>query len=451
MLNELLKVWSSEKVTSLAPDKASLTAARKLSAPQKWAALGHDTCTVWGEYQGSGGSPYHVKLDLLKFLKGEVAVGCSCPSRKHPCKHVLSLFFILVEHTDAITQQSAPDYVQAWLDKQAIRARKQKREDAKSVDPAQAAKTIKERKAKIAAGLQEFELWLENIVRHGLGDPQIKSYAFWDAKAARMIDAQAPGVANLLQKMSGIPAKGSDWVEPLLTELGKLYLIVESFKRFDQLPPGCQYDLRTILGWHVKREELAIEEGLSDEWVVIGHHLDKVDERLRRQRLWLRGQFTGRDALILEFAFGDAPFDTYLQTGFSIEAELAFYPSQYPLRAFILHQSNEPKPAQPLVGTTIQHTIQQYAAALAKNPWLIQFPALLQAVIPTRYSGQWVICEDNGHYMPIADTFQHKWSLMAIGGGHPVQLAGEWDGRAFLPTGAVLSDRFVDFSQVGKF
>jgi hypothetical protein len=347
----------------------------------------------------------------------------------------------------------APVYVQEWLGKppSAPADNWHKQSDSeKAADPEQRDKALRERKQKIAAGLEELERWVINIIRHGLGDPQIGQYEFWNAKAARMIDAQAPGIAHWLRDMAGIPQREEHWVEPLLDQLGRLYLLIEGFKRFDTLSEEAQADMRLVLGWPLRREDIQANQGTADHWLVLGHHEVELESKLRTQRLWLRGQESGQDALILEYAYGDLPFDTYLWPGGMIDAEFVFFPSGYPLRAFIHSQRGDIQAAHTIAGTTIQEGIEAYSGALTCNPWLAYFPMLLDGVVPTRYSGDWVVREIGGTYLPVARSFPHKWSLLALGGGRPIQVAGEWDGREFMPTGAILEDRFVDFKLVGK-
>src|SRR5690606_25108396 len=79
--------WSENQVTALAPDTSSLTAARKLAG--KWSGTGWCGTTLWGLCKGSGRTPYQTIVDL-----SGPAFRCSCPSRKFPCKHALSLLLL---------------------------------------------------------------------------------------------------------------------------------------------------------------------------------------------------------------------------------------------------------------------------------------------------------------------------------------------------------------------
>jgi hypothetical protein len=452
----ILDGWNPEKVTALAPDHNAAKESRKLATPAvNWVEMGRDDFTVWGRYSGTDPAPYEVKIDLLKLDRGEkTAFHCTCKSHKLPCKHTIALLFIAVEHPESIPTAELPAYVSGWLDKEAVRARTQERKKKRTdrhVDEQQLEKNLAERRSRIRGGLEELERWIENMIAQGLAtDPQVRTYTFWDAKAARMIDAQAPGIARWLRDMGGIAVGGGDWIEALLRELGRLYLLIEAFKRFEALPEGVQGDIRAVVGWHQKREELRGNAGVTDRWLVIGQRFDSEEEKLRSQRLWLRGESTGCDALIMEFAYGDEVFETKLSPGTAFDGELVFYPSAYPLRAFIKNQEGGSFPAGVIQGSPLETSLDSYRHAILRNPWLPQYPFLLEGMIPTRYESKWIVRDIAGFYLPVAAEFPHKWSLFALGGNRPIAIAGEWNGIEFLPTGAIVEGRFVDFNLVGK-
>ena len=71
-------------------------------------------------------------------------------------------------------------------------------------------------------------------------------------------------------------------------------------------------EVRSLIGWTQLQDELLQQEGLADEWLVLGQR-NEVEDRLQVQRTWLRGADTGRYALILTFAHGNkAPFSGLL-------------------------------------------------------------------------------------------------------------------------------------------
>ena len=101
--------WSPEQVEAIAPTPAALSAARPLTTVAKWGGLGADERAVWGSCRGSGAEPYDTMVDHVG-----VASRCTCPSRRHPCKHVLALLLLWV-HGD-VPETTAPSQVTTWVE-----------------------------------------------------------------------------------------------------------------------------------------------------------------------------------------------------------------------------------------------------------------------------------------------------------------------------------------------
>lgn len=170
---------TSDQILALAPDSSSAKAGVALANARKWSGLGANEAAAWGECQGSGKLPYQTRIDLR-----DIAFKCTGPSRKFPCKHGLGLYLLLASDADLFSDGDAPTWVTEWLTARAGRTeRKQQRETAP--DPEAQAKRVAAREAKVAAGLEELELWLRDLVRMGIAGLPSKEYRFWDAPAAR--------------------------------------------------------------------------------------------------------------------------------------------------------------------------------------------------------------------------------------------------------------------------
>src|ERR671926_1761167 len=188
--------YSAEQIIALAPDAASAKAGRNLATASKWRNVGQNERALWGECQGSGAKPYQIVIDL-----NEPAFKCSCPSRKFPCKHALGLF-LLIANQSVTGNTTVPDWVGEWLlkrDQQLQRRSEGAKKAEEEPDEAtlarrasQKAKRTLDREAKVVAGLKELELWLRDLLRHGLASAQTRSFDYWEQMAARLIDAQAP-------------------------------------------------------------------------------------------------------------------------------------------------------------------------------------------------------------------------------------------------------------------
>jgi SWIM zinc finger len=439
-------VWTAEQILALAPDAGSVKAGKGLATPRPWSALGQDGQAAWGECQGSGASPYRTTIDL-----SEPAFHCTCPSRKFPCKHALGLFLLLESQPSLFTQKAPPAWATEWLASRAQRAQQRaekaeratpERADRGPADPAAQGRRAAERQAKVTAGLEELALWLRDRVRRGLAALQGEPYSAWENPAARLVDAQAPGLARQLREMASIPASGDGWQERLLARFGALHLLVEGFRRLETLPPETQADIRALIGWTQSQEELLAEPGVRDRWAVLGQRVE-VEDRLRVQRTWLWGQQSGRAALILTAAHVSQPLETSLLPGTWLEADLVFYPSAAPLRALVKTRHAPPAPLDTMPGyPSAAAAAEAYAAALARHPWMESFPTALPSVLPAGPEGGWVVRDDAGARLPLSPRFERGWQLLALSGGHPLGLFGEWDGDYLLPLGAWADGRF---------
>jgi SWIM zinc finger len=438
--------WTTEQILALAPDAASAKAGQGLAAARKWLMLGADEQTAWGLCQGSGKDPYQAQIDLT-----EPAFRCSCPSRKFPCKHGLGLFLLLASNAAAFKEKRRPDWVVEWMASRAKRAEqraeKQARPEAgdKIVDEAAQAKRAASREAKVTAGLQELELWLRDIARGGLAAAQSQPPQFWERMAARLIDAQAPGVARLVREMAGVPASGEGWEGRLLERLSRLYLLIEGFKRIAELPEAMQADIRALIGWTQNQDELLRLDGTRDRWLVLGQRVEEED-RLRVQRVWLWGERNGRAALVLHFAHGQQPLDASFVTGAAPEAELVFFPGAYPLRAIVKQRHGPPAPPERISGyAKITDAHEAFTSAMAANPWLEKFPMPLLNVTPLRRGDAWFVRDVEGRALKLAPRFEFGWTMLALSGGRGIDVFGEWDGDHLWPLSASHENRFTKF------
>ena len=102
---------SLEKIEQMAPDQASLAAAKKLLKPGKWPTLADNGAgIVWGECQGSGATPYRIAV-----TEADAGYKCTCPSRKFPCKHSLALMWMRAEGLAPFVPGTLPQWVEDWL------------------------------------------------------------------------------------------------------------------------------------------------------------------------------------------------------------------------------------------------------------------------------------------------------------------------------------------------
>lgn len=433
-------IWTQEQILALAPDASSAQNGKALATSRKWSSLGYNDTVAWGECQGTGKNPYLTQIDLT-----EPAFKCSCPSRKHPCKHCVGLFLLLIDKQELFSVNIPPEWVNTWLE--ARNQRKVKKEETvnKYSNPDAQALRAAKRLDKVTGGIQDLEVWLRDLVSNGLAAAQSQPYSFWDDTAARLVDAQAPGVARLVRAMGNICHSGMGWQERLLSQLGRVYILIKAFNNLNHLTTPVQADIRTQIGFSQSQQELLTQQGVNDSWLVLGQSLAE-EERLKTQRIWLYGKQTQQKALILNFAHGSQPLDTNLVPGSCIDGELVFFESAYPLRAIVKTRQDAVTQMDGMSGySNISNMMQEYSQALAKNPWIEKFPVSLSKVIPIQQNDHWFVRDEEKHLLPVKSKFNHHWQLLTLSGGYPFNIFGEWDGEYFLPLSVWVENRFFNF------
>ena len=427
---------TAEQVAALAPDAASAKNGRQIAgAAAKWASRGRHGTAVWGEFKGSGKTPYQIRADTGDAAAG-VAWKCSCPSRKQPCKHALGLLFVAAEDAASLTDSDPPDWVAEWLAKRDSTAKAKATKAAAAnapADPAAQAKRRGKREAKIAEGLDRLDLWLEDLVRNGLAAAEEDADEF-ERQAARLVDAQAPGLAARLRSLADLPRGGrhdEDRSDRLLTGLGQLRLLTHAYRRGDALPEAMRERVRGLVGWNLTEADLlATGERVGDVWLTLGT-IDTDDDaggftstvRLRRTHLW--GVRTGTFAEVVQFAALDRPFAQTFADRTLQPMELAFHPAPLPRRAAVVTRTDEAVPApQPPPGTDVAGLLDAVAASLAADPWLDRHPAVLADVVPLRHGGDWWLRDVAGKGVRLTPA-DHR-PLLARSGGRPLTAAGEW-------------------------
>jgi hypothetical protein len=443
-VTDVPKRWSTESVLALAPDAASQRAAGGLARPSSWSGTGVHEDLVWGLCAGSGRNPYQAVVDLTG-----PAYKCSCPSRKFPCKHVLALLLNWAKGT--VPDEAGPaDYALAWQAGRAAAVASRAGAAAKRAGGAQhtaavavdapdapappspaaedtaAARRSRQRAGRVAAGVAELRTWLRDQVWAGLSGAAGR-YGHAEPIAARMVDAQAPGLATTLRRLSVIPASGDGWPARLLGEYARLHLLARAHEGLNALPPGLAAVVRTRVGYTTGREEVLARPPVTDRWQVLAVR-DLPDAPVPARRIWLRGRESGRFALLLSYAAGGyfrGNLDAMLSPGSELHADLHYYPGQPPVRAVTGARHGSPAAGPcPAAGPGVAGLLDDWAAALEQDPWLTEWPALLSGT-PVAAEGQWHLVDASGEALPLLAR-ESLWPLLAVSGGRPVTVAGEW-------------------------
>ncbi|WP_405527354.1 SWIM zinc finger family protein [Streptomyces canus] len=429
--------WTADQVLALAPDASSRKAGSKLGAAGPWSEAGSsDEGTVWGLCKGSGSKPYQTVIDIAD--AAGPAYKCSCPSRKFPCKHALGLLLLWAGGEGAVPAGPTPDWAEQWIEGRRQRAQEKRTAGAAgpaagSGDPEAARRRAERRAVRITAGATELEQRLADLLRGGLAGAEQAGYGMWEETAARMVDAQASGLAARVRELGAIPSSGPGWPVRLLEECALIHLLDQGWLRRERLPDGLASTVRSRIGLPASADGPAIR----DRWLVLAQY-DTADARLTTRRIWLHGTDSGRTALLLSYgAAGRAP-ELALPVGLELEAEVSAYPGTGQLRAALGEQFAPPAPtATRPPGVTTGQAAARYGEALRADPWLDSVPVTLNRVIPAPDGDSWQLADAEGDSaLPLTASARSRpglWRLVALSGGAPVKVFGECGHRGFTP------------------
>jgi hypothetical protein len=408
-----------DHLLQLAPDAKSLEAGRRLFYSRRWRLLGGDGEWLWGEFDVNANRPVQSAIQLTRG-----SFHCSCRARARPCAHNLALILIFKHDADRYTVGQPPEWVRST---QFQTEKKQSRAPTAPSPPGRQ----EARRALMTAGVDELELRLLDIARRGLSDTQGQGSNVWLDTAARLTDTKLPGLAGRFRRLATLGPEGTE--TEVARALGDVYLFIRAWRKREELPPDRQRELDVIAGLSPKRAELLNEPPYPDHWLVMGT-VEGQEDRLRYQRVWLRAEKRRRYALLLDFAFGEMPFEQSWPLAAAFDGPVHYYPGSYAQRAVFPEPRAGGRPYDGLAGyTTVAALLANYRRALGVQPWLLQYPVLLEGCRPLRVKGAMQLVDTDGSALPLVPDYQEKYRLLAVSGGHPVSVFGEFDGYLFRP------------------
>ncbi len=292
-------------------------------------------------------------------------------------------------------------------------------------------KVSQERFLGMQAGNAELQSRLLDLIRGGLVELDLAPPQYFEEFAARMVDAQLGSIGKRIRTWANFKESYPDtWHEKLLEEMGTLYLFSKVFQNFDKLSNDLQDELLAQAGVTTRTSDLFLQEGIQDDWLVLGQIKTPELNGLTSRRTWLLGKTSQKIVLSLEYTFGAADFTTLWLNGMVYSGEAIYYPSAYPLRVAFKPVDLAPTFTE-VVGYQILETFfSDYSEALAMNPWLSSFPVLLTAVTPVFLKNKFFLVDEGKKWVYTEGGEISFWELLAMSGGQPISVFGEWDGTA---------------------
>lgn len=422
-----------DQAESFAPDSGTLSRGRKIAKPSAYKNIGADDRAIWGTALGS--SDYLSLVDL-----SGPAFRCSCPVKKLPCKHIMGLMLLIADDPSVVTSEQRPEPLSEWLSKRDSAAKaKQSRASGEVKDPEAQAKRAAKREANVDQGVNELRFFLEDILAVGLAESGKRTHDVWDNMRRRLIDAQAGGLANRIEKLRQEVAQGADTTEQALAEIAQLNLLCAAWQNRQSLTDAEQAHLRQLIGW--PRSQQPQPDACLD-WVVLSNER-RLEEGLHSQRVWLLDPAQQRFACLLHFASvaAGASLPGGYRPGRRLSGQLRFDSAWSPLRAELeaTNLLTEPTLASPDMFTqaasdNLLTAMQSVQTQRAHNPFAEQWPLMVSGVRLVALSGELALADHHDNVMALDAAFEAQLELMRLAGPEPCTLfMSTRDGRSLLP------------------
>ncbi len=420
---------TEDQILALAPDESSKKSGKDLASLSKWVTKSANEIVLWGECQGSGSKPYQTQIDLQN-----IAFKCSCPSRKFPCKHGLGLFLLYARDPSVFTNVEAPAWVAEWISKRSEKKEKEAEKKDKPVDEAAQVKRKQARESKVKDGIGELQVWIKDIVRNGLLSMPEKGAPWFENMARRMVDAQAPGLANQIRSLSEVNFYKEDWQSSFMEQLVSLYLSSIGYTHIETIDPDSAQDIRSLIGFTQSQEELKEQTGITDTWLVLSKQVSDADN-ITTERFWLYGTNSGNYALVLQFIVRGQGAVLSLSAGMFIQAELVFYPSASPLRAIIKRQLSSSVVNQ-FACFENWLTVSEFETSVSSVlPVRTERPYLVKKLKPIQFQNSWWLIDNDKFMMPIKNQDRVIWKLLSLSGGEAFDMAVIGKENSYEPVG----------------
>jgi len=420
-------MFTLDQVIALAPDAASIKAGRTLASSRKWTNIGMNEEAMWGLAPSSGKNPYFTQIHLT-----EPAFKCSCPSRKFPCKHALALMFMSVNDTSIFTETTQPDWVTEWHTARSSRAEKIAIKEQSAPDLKAAQKRKDKKLSRINEGVEILEQFLKDTIRNGLTSSQLNQPSIWQNLSKRMLDSQARGLSSLVKDLEPDTLQ-PNWETRFIHSCGSIFLLLQSWKKRDNLTPEFQAEIEQLIGITPLKEDVLAgktTETIDDNWQIISKKHAVLDN-ISVCQIWLLGETSNRWAKKLNFSPLPKKADIAWTIGSCIKTKLSFYPGITNTRALAVNEqvacSTTNLPPSEDNSTLFSEFLNYYASLKALNPWHKYQPFIVKVTL-NNSSKQPLLVDSAGHALPVILSLQQQQFLKSTTGDHPSLTCCDWNG-----------------------
>jgi len=292
-------------------------------------------------------------------------------------------------------------------------------------------------------GIVELKSWMDDLYRTGIGNIPSQGAIFFSDIIAKMIDAQAPGLAAILRKMAANDYQDNNSLEKLLRSLTQLKLLLACFDQREEISENLLMDVRHSIGWYSNKQDVLKSDGTRDNWLCIWRTLERTDDNIVTEKLWFYGLNTKQFGVLFNFFIGFQKPIITIKEGMLIDASVCYYASALPLR-FLIKEEYSRKSCYQEVESTVKD-LNSYSAyvidRLQQIPFVEHHPVVFNNVklVYAKHNKSYFLCDTKNNLLPILNkkedllplifnTCGDEVSIFGLGQKGAIDIKSYWDG-----------------------
>ena len=217
-----------------------------------------------------------------------------------------------------------------------------------------------------------------------------------ETAAARLTDAKAGALAERLRQIAALSEQHQN---RRIDELGYVQLLIDLWKKRDQLSPAWRSELDAWIGLSEREEDvLAAGARIEGQFFVLGATEVEAD-RLRERRTWLWDQSAARSYMLLEFLFGTTR-GALLPPGTQLSGTLSLYSGRAQQRV-VLGDTTLQTEVSPRSAENFAESLLAHAAQIARSPFVRRSASCVANVTVCKFEKQFYLRDCKGAALPI--------------------------------------------------
>lgn len=286
-----------------------------------------------------------------------------------------------------------------------------------------------DRKADMNAGAELLRAFCLDIVSSGVYEGK----KIWIEKltylSERLVDLRMGSLGRQIRLfLQDLEKEESAWVELFLEQIGIWYPYSIHLKKILARDVIDQADASWLIwaGWNIAKDKLECLPVVDDSWIVMGIVREKI-EQLQTVRTWLYGERSQRWAMHLEYLPPFQKTSFAWAVGKKYASGMIFYPGENNFRVMVKELKSESFANWPNGGQTLDKMIHSTAEILAKTPFLLNYPVIIQSVYFIKAGKEIRIADRDGKYISMhsATTIKPEWLLLSL--DQDLIIFGEWE------------------------